>query len=820
VLFRCDFFPFFFFFFVFVFFLYLSSPPLSGLSKLLHVLQTVFRNGSEPAQVESEFVAVVQNVAAEEWASFAHFNKTGYTRNLLAAEEKFSLILNCWEPGQGTPVHSHASLKDSSERLSWGFVIEGDLMVVHYGDPDASGQRLILDSKLYNKTSGCLSEIRNEFHSVENINKTRRAISLHLYSPAFIDCCWKNHDEVKSIPVSYTPIAKDSIVPTLRFMGLTESVFTSFDALAHVVTDELKRGKDLDRMTRIFESLRFNPKEFQRYAHWTAGKYTRNLVGYNASFTLLMLCWDRGQESPIHDHAGSHCFMKILEGELHEVRYEEKESGKLALKSITQMQEEEVAYIDDHQGVHKMVNPSLDRGAISLHIYIPPYKECSIFNLCEGTKRLVQMVDSNAYNDKPFTPLELARSDESTGPIVSVDALVDQLQKLFADQDLSEQARSEKVQATLNRVHFMVSEWQEHVHFSEHNYTRMLLTLKEKFSLMLICWNPGQASPVHSHDHAPENVTYIKSILGKVNVCQCTDACGEEILSETMLDAESNTIVKTNKELGFHTTVNPSQEKCALSLHLYSPPMLDCVHASGVAPVVYCEKSVSKNQQNATRCDMADVLKHAEGKMQQVPRALMSPQKSKMNTQMSACASIFSDFHSLMEMLWALFEKKPLTDPQLPQQLSEILNKFEFNPKEVECYKSMNGELYSRRRVALHPNFEVFIVSWHGGQESRVHDHGGSMAVMKVLEGEIVDEQFAAPGRGLPPYVVQSNVLKKNDVSLLSNSTIHKTTSSEMGCCTLSIYAPPYDSCTCYCPKTGDQTCVCVSSSDCGSTAN
>ena len=46
------------------------------MSKLLHVLQTVFHNGSEPAQVEAEFVAVVQNVSAEEWASFAHFNKT------------------------------------------------------------------------------------------------------------------------------------------------------------------------------------------------------------------------------------------------------------------------------------------------------------------------------------------------------------------------------------------------------------------------------------------------------------------------------------------------------------------------------------------------------------------------------------------------------------------------------------------------------------------------------------------------------------------------------------------------------------------------
>ena len=32
----------------------------------------------------------------------------------------------------------------------------------------------------------------------------------------------------------------------------------------------------------------------------------------------MLLCWGRGQASCIHDHAGSHCFMKILDGELME----------------------------------------------------------------------------------------------------------------------------------------------------------------------------------------------------------------------------------------------------------------------------------------------------------------------------------------------------------------------------------------------------------------------------------------------------------------------------------------------------------------------
>lgn len=35
----------------------------------------------------------------------------------------------------------------------------------------------------------------------------------------------------------------------------------------------------------------------------------------------MILCWGEGHGSAIHDHADSHCFMKMLDGELSEVRY-------------------------------------------------------------------------------------------------------------------------------------------------------------------------------------------------------------------------------------------------------------------------------------------------------------------------------------------------------------------------------------------------------------------------------------------------------------------------------------------------------------------
>lgn len=35
----------------------------------------------------------------------------------------------------------------------------------------------------------------------------------------------------------------------------------------------------------------------------------------------MIICWGEGHGSAIHDHSESHCFMKMLKGELREIRY-------------------------------------------------------------------------------------------------------------------------------------------------------------------------------------------------------------------------------------------------------------------------------------------------------------------------------------------------------------------------------------------------------------------------------------------------------------------------------------------------------------------
>lgn len=79
---------------------------------------------------------------------------------------------------------------------------------------------------------------------------------------------------------------------------------------------------NIEMVNHIMLSYKSNPKEWRKFAKFDRYKYTRNLVDAgNGKFNLMILCWGEGHGSSIHDHAASHCFMKMLKGELVETRF-------------------------------------------------------------------------------------------------------------------------------------------------------------------------------------------------------------------------------------------------------------------------------------------------------------------------------------------------------------------------------------------------------------------------------------------------------------------------------------------------------------------
>ncbi|KAL3433128.1 RmlC-like cupin domain-containing protein [Aspergillus tetrazonus] len=136
---------------------------------------------------------------------------------------------------------------------------------------------------------------------------------------------------------------------------------------------------DIQRLMELYTS---NPEDWLPYALGDTNKsYTRNLIDEgNGKSNLLILVWSPGRGSAIHDHANAHCVMKVLKGNLQETLYTWPDQDKVQhgqssppeVTKVTTYGENQVTYMSDKLGLHKIHNPDPNEPAISLHLYTPP----------------------------------------------------------------------------------------------------------------------------------------------------------------------------------------------------------------------------------------------------------------------------------------------------------------------------------------------------------------------------------------------------------------------------------------------------------------
>lgn len=141
--------------------------------------------------------------------------------------------------------------------------------------------------------------------------------------------------------------------------------------------DFMNNSRVAEQLTQLMRGHPLQEADWSPYAHFDAEKYTRNLIalGRGNRFGLMVLAWGAGQASPIHDHAESHCVMRVLEGALVEELYSIKE-GNAQLERQKELPSGGVAYIHDRIGWHRVRNASFERKALSLHLYAPPIEAC------------------------------------------------------------------------------------------------------------------------------------------------------------------------------------------------------------------------------------------------------------------------------------------------------------------------------------------------------------------------------------------------------------------------------------------------------------
>jgi cysteine dioxygenase len=114
--------------------------------------------------------------------------------------------------------------------------------------------------------------------------------------------------------------------------------------------------------------------------------YTRNLLRAGPWYHALVLCWKNGQRSPIHDHVGSSCAVRVLRGVATETKFEFAPSGDIYAVGSRNFLTGSVCGSADTD-LHQVSN--LQGGGadlVTLHIYSPPLIRMGTYSLTDRSR--------------------------------------------------------------------------------------------------------------------------------------------------------------------------------------------------------------------------------------------------------------------------------------------------------------------------------------------------------------------------------------------------------------------------------------------------
>ena len=105
--------------------------------------------------------------------------------------------------------------------------------------------------------------------------------------------------------------------------------------------------------------------EWRKYIRYDKNKYSKNIIFRNKSFEIILISWLPRHHSRIHSHPENGCIMKVLYGELFELR----KDNDIIIEN--KYKENQVTFMHNKYGKHIISNIS-NKPAISLHVYSPP----------------------------------------------------------------------------------------------------------------------------------------------------------------------------------------------------------------------------------------------------------------------------------------------------------------------------------------------------------------------------------------------------------------------------------------------------------------
>lgn len=150
--------------------------------------------------------------------------------------------------------------------------------------------------------------------------------------------------------------------------------------------DSLQQRAPLEELVELLSQSEIELDDVTSHVHFSDECYQRNLLHSGPHFQAWVMCWKNGQRSPIHDHSGSSCAVRVLEGVLTETLFELAPNQHVKATFSRDLLPGQVLGGEDTD-IHQVSNLQADnRNLITLHVYTPPLKFVTTYSLSSARR--------------------------------------------------------------------------------------------------------------------------------------------------------------------------------------------------------------------------------------------------------------------------------------------------------------------------------------------------------------------------------------------------------------------------------------------------
>jgi len=169
---------------------------------------------------------------------------------------------------------------------------------------------------------------------------------------------------------------------------MSSTLISVFDEL-----DRYDRPIPLAQLQSWMERCPLDLHDIRRFSRFSPDRYVRNLMWQSTCYQALVLCWRSGQRSPIHDHVGSACVVRVVEGRAIETIFHRAANGMIFAASSHELVAGQICASEDSD-IHQISNLQASADLVTLHLYSPPLLSMNTYSLIDaGVSRFLDPIN-------------------------------------------------------------------------------------------------------------------------------------------------------------------------------------------------------------------------------------------------------------------------------------------------------------------------------------------------------------------------------------------------------------------------------------------